>query len=832
MDLFDASGVTPREREVLALLKERLTNAEVADRLFISVRTVESHVSSLLAKLGVEDRLELAAMGDQVDRSLRPSNLPRPPSSFVGRGSELLELRKLIRGSRLVTVVGPAGVGKTRLALQTASEAAEDFPEGVWLVELAPLVNLDLVTTETMKVLGCSPVPHLSPREAMIGCASSMTCLLILDNCEHLVEGVARTAEALLNWTSSVRIVATSRQALGVPGEAIMTLTPLSVPESDAPREVASRSESVRLFAARAEAARPGFRVTEANAADVAAVCRHLDGLPLALELAASRLRSFSPAQLARRLDDRFRILAAPRPETRHRTLEAAIEWSFDLLSSDERLLLVRLSAFAGGFSLSAAEDVCSDDRLRRGRVLELLPGLVEKSLVDADPFGDAYRYRLLESIRWFAWERLHDRDALIGRLLHYLVELSEDAEGELKGPRQREWLDRLRGELANIRRALDWGVQAGEAEWTMRLVAALELFWNYGDLRREGITWVERVLEAFPDAPSLPRLRVMLTGSSLLEPWNTSRAIQLAEQAMELAGAEEEMWEMRARLALGNSLIYDRALARETHGHLIAAAEYFKSVGDRWRLGVALMQLGAYHGLPDAVDYLEEAGRCFAASGDRIQYGNVRYFSAAALLRFGEGDLNRVSAWAQEALEIEEELGSRHEQAHARSLQAIVSFRRGEQSQAMETCDECLLTFRRVGDTRCTARMLSIRGLLMAQLRNSEMARSSFCEALGEALRANDLATVAECLDGLGALANRTEAVRLHAAAQGQREAAGVPHNVSGVSYDKRLRKLHGELSEEAFSNAWQEGLAVDPSKVCTGTAVEDATRELPPPE
>lgn len=823
MDLLDASGVTSREREVLVLLKERLTNAEVADRLFISVRTVESHVSSLLTKLGVEDRLQLAALVDQLARSQRPNNLPRLPSSFVGRESELAELQKLTRGSRLVTVVGPAGVGKTRLTLQAAGIASEDFPDGVWLVELAPLDDPDLVSTETMRVLGCSPVPRLAPIEALVGCADSLDCLVILDNCEHLVEGVAVTAEALLNHTRSVRIVATSRQPLGVPGEAVMTLTPLAIPESTASREELSRSEAVRLFAERAEAVKSGFRVTDANAGDVAAICRRLDGLPLALELAASRLRSFSPSQLAERLDDRLRILAAPRTETRHRTLEAAIEWSYDLLSSDERLLLRRLSAFAGSFSLSAAEEVCSDDRLPRSRVLELLPGLVERSLVDADPFGEVYRYRLLESIRWFAWKRLEDRDALIDRVLHYLVDLTDSAEGELRGPQQREWLDRLRGELPNIRRVLDWAIQAGKAEQALRLVADLELFWNYGDLRREGISWMERALEAFPDGPSLPRLRVMLTGSMLLEPWNTSLAVKLAEEALQLAGAKETMWEMRARLVWGSSLVYERSRTEETRQHLEATAKYFESVGDRWRLGMALTQLGVTSELPEAIEHLEKAGKCFAAVGDRIQYGNVRYLSAAKLLRFGNGDLNRASAWAEEALEIEEELGSRHEQAHARSLQVIVSFRRGELDLATEACQGCLVTFRQLGDTRCTARMLSIQGLLMTWRGDVVVASSRFCEALRDSLRANDLATAAECLDGLGALANGIEAVRFHAAAQAHRKSAGVPHNVSGVSYDKRLVELRNELGEEAYSIAWQEGQALDPRTVCADKLVND---------
>lgn len=812
MDLLDERDVTPREREIIGLLRARLTNIEIADRLYISVRTVESHVSSLLTKLGADDRLDLAALAEQLERSRPLHNLPRPPASFVGRQSELVELEKLIRGSRLVTVVGSAGVGKTRLTLEAANICLNDYSEGVWLVELAQLDSSNLVAPELMRVLGCPSNPHLSPIEALVRYAESMSCLLILDNCEHVVEGVASTTEALLNHTRSVRVIATSRQALGFTSEAVMALAPLALPQGEATRDALLQSDAVRLFATRAEATRRGFRVTEANARHVAAICRHLDGLPLGLELAASRLRSFSPAQLAERLDDRLGILAAPRPEARHRTLEAAIAWSYDLLSSDEQLLLLRLSVFAGSFSLATAEEACSDDRLPRRRVLELLPSLVEKSLVDTDPSGDGYRYRLLESIRWFARERLEGRDELMGRLTSHLMKLAEQAETELRGVSQREWLDQLRKELPNIRVALEWAIKAGEAEMALRSVAALELFWSYGDLRREGIDWVKRILDAFPDGPDLPRLRVMLSGAHLLEPWDTRQAIRLAEQALELARAEGEMWEMRARLALGYALVYDRPRAEETRQNLEMANSYFETIGDRWRQGLALFQLGNLHHVTEAIGYLEAAAECFAQAEDRVQYGNVRYLGAAKLLRFEGADLDQVFSWAEEALNIADELGSRQEQAHAKSLQALMGFRRDDFDQATALCHQCLGTFRQVSDTRCTARMLSLKGFLAAHRGDFAHASGCFREAMTEALRANDMATVAECSDGLGAMADGMEAVRWHAAAQTQRTMAGVAVNASGIDYENRLAELRNELGEETFTIAWEEGRISDP--------------------
>lgn len=812
--LLDEKDVTPREREVLSLLRKRSTNAEIADRLYISVRTVESHVSSLLTKLGARDRLELAALVDQADRPRPLHNLPRLPTSFVGRGSELAELDKLVRGSRLVTVVGPAGVGKTRLALEAAAVRLDEHPDGAWLVELAPLADPELVAAEVTSVLGCSSVPDLSPIEALVRCTESLNLLLVLDNCEHQAEAAAATTEALLKRTPHLKVLATSRQPLGVPGEVVMTLEPLAIPALDASGDELSRSDAVRLFSARAEAARPGFRVTKENASHVITLCRSLDGLPLALELAASRLRSFTPAQLAARLDDRLRILAAPSTEARHRTLEAAIEWSYDLLSSDERLLLRRLSVFAGSLSLSSAEEVCSDDRLARGRVLELLPGLVEKSLVDFFPSGESYRYRLLESIRLFAWERLEERSELARRHAAHLMQFAELAESELRGPNQGSWLHRLTVELLNLRRALEWTIETGEAESALRIVAALELFWDYGDLRREGITWVHRTLEAFPGAPTVLRLRVMLTGAWLMEPWDTQTAIRLAEEASELAETAGETWRMRARLSLGSALVYDRSRSDEVRQSLESAAVHFESTGDRWRVGLSFLRLGVLVELEEAIECLEKAGSCFAQAGDQVQLGNVLYFKAAKLLRLGS-DLARAASWAEQAVEIAEELGSQQEMAHARSLEAIVALRRGHWDRTVALSDECLAVFRRVGDVRCMARMVTLKGVVALQSGEMIAGEGYLREAIADALQAEDLATVGECLDGLGSLAEGREAVRLHGSSSAQRAAAGVPMNVSGISYEERLAELRRQIGDEAFLASWDEGLAFDPHEL-----------------
>src|SRR5829696_2051909 len=342
-------------------------------------------------------------------------NLRLELSSFVGREKELAEVKRLLADTRLLTLTGSGGCGKTRLALAAATDLLEEFEEGVWLVELAPLADPSLVAQAVGSTLGVREQPGRWPTQTLSNYLGSKKVLLVLDNCEHLVEACAELAEALLRFCPELRVLATSREALGITGEVAWPVPSLSLPDLRRLPDIESlpEYESARLFVERAVAVRPDFVLTEQNAAVVAQVCYRLDGIPLAIELAAARTKVLAVEEVADRLDDCFRVLSAggrtARP--RHKTLHSTMDWSHELLSDEERTLFRRLSVFSGGFSLEAAESVCAGEDVERNGVLELLSHLVDKSLVVAREEGGETRYRLLETVRQYGSERLSESD-------------------------------------------------------------------------------------------------------------------------------------------------------------------------------------------------------------------------------------------------------------------------------------------------------------------------------------------------------------------------------------------------------------------------------------
>ena len=412
----------------------------------------------------------------------------------------------LLQSSRLVTIHGSGGTGKTRLSEEVAAQVLEFYPDGVWLVELAPLTDAEKIPeliTATLRLYDSRNRPAL---DLLIDYLSEKHMLLLLDNCEHLIDACARLADRLLHECPLLNLLATSREALGVTGETTYRVPSLSIPESQQPIEQITRFEAVRLFVERAASIQPGFQVTEANAPAVVQICRRLDGIPLAIELAAARMDLLSPEQIAARLDKRFRLLTGGSRTAlpRQQTLRASIDWSYSLLTESERLLLQRLSVFAGGWTLEAAEGVCGFDGLEDFEVLDGLGQLVKKSLVVADSqVGVAVRYRLLETIRQYAREKLLDAGTgadVRTRHLDYFVELAEQAEPHQRGPDQVDWYDRLEIEIDNLRAALEWSGE-DQIEKGLRIAGSLKWFWKTRMISFTGemADWLERSLAANP---------------------------------------------------------------------------------------------------------------------------------------------------------------------------------------------------------------------------------------------------------------------------------------------------------------------------------------------
>ena len=418
-----------------------------------------------------------------------PNNLPAQTTSFVGREREMEDLKRLIEKNRLITLIGTGGTGKTRLSLETGAQVIDEFRDGVWLVELAPITEPDRIVEVTAAALGARGEPERPQRETLINFLRSKNLLLILDNCEHVLAAASALASSLLRLCPHLKIVATSRHSLGIGGEITFPVPPLGMldvrlEKLSGPDLVARLSsyEAVKLFIERATAVRPDFAVTNANAPALAEICSRLDGIPLAIELAAARARVLDLDQIAERLDNRFRLLRGGGGGTsglpHQQTLQALIDWSHDLLSEQERILFRRLGAFVGGRTLEALEAVCGGDGIDELDILDLLQQLVDKSLVTVErESGGASRYTMIESVWHYSRGKLEDSgeaDALRDRHLNYLLKFAETAAPHLEGPKQKEWLDRCYTELFNFRFAFRWAVRSAKVEAGYRLVKAL----------------------------------------------------------------------------------------------------------------------------------------------------------------------------------------------------------------------------------------------------------------------------------------------------------------------------------------------------------------------
>ncbi len=503
-------ALTPRDLDILRLLAERLSDREIAERLILALNSVKWYARQIYSKLGVENRRqavkraqELKLLENRVKALPRTHNLPRQLTSFIGRENEILQVREMALKFPLVTLTGSGGTGKTRLALRAAEGLLDDFADGVWLVELAPLADPGLVPQTVMTVLGVIEQPGKTPVQLLEDFLRPRRLLLILDNCEHLLKACAELAARLLHSAPRLTILATSREILGVGGEFTYLVPPLGIPDPLRlpPLAELAQFDAPRLFVERAGAAYPGFAMTEENAAAVGQITARLDGIPLAIELAAARLRLLSVDQIVERLDDVFHLLTGGSRTAlpRHQTLKALIDWSYNLLSEQERLLLLRLSVFAGGWGLESAEAVCGYDELESSQILDLLGQLVDKSLVQTvSSSNESSRFRMLEIVRQYAQDRLIESGgvkAVRDRHLDYFLSLSREAEPQLWGRNQVVWLDRLDQEMDNMRLALEWSLTSKVVEG-MTLAAALYSFMPRSR-NNEGIKWCKKLLEA-----------------------------------------------------------------------------------------------------------------------------------------------------------------------------------------------------------------------------------------------------------------------------------------------------------------------------------------------
>ena len=719
------------------------------------------------------------------DPALR-HNLPSQATSFVGRAGELAELRSLVSGgSRLISVVGPGGIGKSRLALQVAAEVLDGTGDGVWLVELAPVAGPELVARTVAAVLGVREEPGRPVPDTLAEAVGDRSVLVVLDNAEHVLGAAAKLADTVIRSCPRACLLVTSREPLGVGGERVFRLPPLPVPPADlaAPGPLAA-FESVQLFTERAVLYRQGFALDAANAAAVAAVCVRLDGIPLALELAAARLGSLSVPEISSRLDQRFGLLTGGSRTAlpRHQTLRALIDWSYDLLNPAEQLVLDRLSVFAGGWTLEAAGAVTSADDAGEWQVLDHLAALVGKSLVLAEEARGSTRYRLLETIRHYAAERLalragseldHTRAA---HRDHYLS-LVESADSHLRGPDEAAWLDRIAAELDNIRAALAFSLaDPDSAEPGLRLAAGLHRFCTMRGHGGEILQALNALLER-PDAqtPTRARARALVVSCHLLDYFGNDPAPpSMADEAL--------------------------GIARELADDAVAADALAQ-----------LCWLSFEHGdLPAALAKIDNAVGLARAAGDPRLIAYI--LGRRAVFQSEAGNLDAAFADNQEAITLSRAAGDNYRLATTLANLAIDEYATGKLGAARAHLQEASTLADNLGYQNLSAGLRQNLGLVDLIDGQPHSARRHFLDSLDTARVTGVTSYVHGALLGLalaaGADGDPTTAATLHGVADEHYEQAGRAFEALEAGLrDHDHARLRTTLGDAAFEAACARG-------------------------
>ncbi|MFI7058294.1 AfsR/SARP family transcriptional regulator [Streptosporangium canum] len=681
----------------------------------------------------------------------RRGNLPARLTSFVGRERDVARTAELLAGHRLVTLLGPGGAGKTRLSIESAEAVAGRMPDGVWLVELAPVAEPSEVPQAVFSALelrdppppaspatpGAIPLPAArDPLSRLISGLAGKRLLIVLDNCEHVVEAAAALADRVLASCPGVRVLVTSREPLGITGEMSLPVPPLGLPPGDGDPGDALGYPAVRLFAERAAAVRPGYRA-EDEAAAVVRICRELDGMPLAIELAAARLRSLSAEQIAHRLDDRFRLLTGGSRTAlpRHQTLRAVVGWSWDLLDEQERVLARRLSVFAGGAALDCAEEICSGHGLDRAEVLDVLARLVDKSLVVVQSHGAAVRYRMLETIRAYAAERLAESgEQGRVRLAHamFFTELAERSDPGLRGHGQLAVVAEMAAEHDNLSAALRWAVEAARSDLALRLVGALGWYWWLRGYRVEGAHRAYEVLRLAGDDADPARLALARAsyGANAV-----GGGIQLDTARAELAEAVRLAREELARpwhpliVLAGPIIVLVTGLPTGDDHHL----DEMLAHPDPWVLAAARLFQGFDHlsmgRIPEGRAELSAALRGFQEVGDRWGVANV--LASLSDLHFLHGEPERALGEVHRAITLMEEIGAVDEVAYMRGRLAVGLNLTGDRAAAEEILEQTLRDAVRSGDRIAALSLLSARGDFAREDGRLDEARHYYAEAM-----------------------------------------------------------------------------------------------------
>ncbi len=634
-------------------------------------------------------------------------NLPAQTTTFIGREQEIAEVKLELENHRLVTLTGSGGTGKTRLALQVAVDLLDDFQHGIWFIELAPLTNPDLIPQTILSALGVQEQPGKTPLAVLKDYLQEKRSMLVLDNCEHLVSASAQVASALLSVAPRLKVLASSREALGVTGELSYPVPSLKLPDiKHLPViEQLSQYEAVRLFIDRAALVSPHFGVNQENAPFVAQICDRLDGIPLAIELAAARVKVLSVDQITKRLDDRFHLLTggARTAVPRQQTLRATIDWSYNLLSEQEKTLLRRLAVFIGGWTLEAAEEVCSGTGIEIDQILDLMSQLVNKSLVGVETTHVGTRYRILETVRQYAREKLFDTaeaSSIRARHLDYFVKLAEQAEPELVHSNQVFWLNKLDDELDNFRLALDGALMINNGEQALKIAGALgQFWWTHNRNLEEGRTWIRRAIET--GSRNKAQAKALYWGSILArtqEDFPTAR--KLSNESLDLCRILDDQEGIAKALGVLGSIDFFENEFSTAQKNWDEASRIYRQLNDQQGIAGVLNNLGhIYHAqgnLKKAQGIYEECLTICRELGNKWFLSYILGNLGDAV--FAQGNLIWARELYEEGLMISGELGDKNSFAVELSALANVLCQEGHYSRSAQVQGAAISILKELG--------------------------------------------------------------------------------------------------------------------------------------
>ena len=741
------------------------------------------------------------------------TNLPAPLTTFIGREKEQADVIQLIAKHRLVTLAGSGGIGKSRLSMRVSEQVVGIYPNGVWLIELAPILDPSLVPHTTAVTFGLREDPKRPVTDMLCDYLRDKRMLLLLDNCEHVLDACAQLIDALLKTCPHLRILATSREPLNITGEAIYRVPSLGLPDQHQILDTFRNYESIQLFEERAQLVQFDFSLTLLNVASIAEICQRLDGIPLAIELAAAKVAMFSTQQIAEQLQESFNLLAQGSRTAlpRHQTLRASINWSWDLLTEPEQRLMRQLSAFAGGWTLEAAQSVCDGD------VLSLLNSLVSKSLIVIDQRTETHvRYSFHEIIRQYAREKALEaggEEAIRDKHLAYFVKLVERAEPELYRSNQVFWFKKLDDELDNFRKALDWAL-ATDVPAGLRIAAVPWQFWQKRNYLQELGDWLSRLLGRYPVSDSLRAQALVVYCSYIMRYGDYVEAGKAVEQGLQLARSVSD----RQTEAL--SLLYLGATFQDEHMQqgipfLKQSLALYRALEDKMGQATALFWLSRIYGRNDWEDpkpLLSESLQLHRDLGNLT--GIADCLSELATLAIWAGDFSSPLLWLEEARKLYHDLGNQSDEADVIASFGTIAYGQDDYQKARVYFEESLRLYGRVGVWWSIYTNVHLAYMDLRQ-GDIEKARAGFVEVIQQAYKENHIDVLVWAIEGVASLQvdqRRFEcAARLFAWVDAMREKLPASRAfIEQKFYERDVAVIHTELGEAEFAKFSEEGRAM----------------------